>query len=354
MTTPRLPAEWEPQSGIMLTWPHERGGWGARLHAVEPVFVRIAHAVSRRQRLLISCRTAEHRRAVLKQLREGGVELDAVRLALCPSNNVWARDHGPITVERGGRARLLDFRFNGWGMKYPADLDNAISRALAAEGCFGATPLETLPFVLEGGSIDSDGEGTLLTTSRCLFHEKRNPELTRADWERSFGHWFGVTRVLWLDDGELLGDDTDGHVDMLARFAGNATILYQGCSEPDYPAKPSLDRMVETLRGFKTRSGHPYNLSALPWPSAKFSAGGERLPASYANFLVINEAVLVPVYGDAADDPACAIIGDAFPGRAVVPINALPLIVQHGSLHCVTMQFPASVALPAAPIPGAD
>lgn len=338
----------------MLTWPHDRGDWGARLPEVEPVFLRIAQAVSQRQPLLIGCRSEALRPVIRRKLLDAGAVVDNVRFAVCASNDVWARDHGPITVERDGAPCLLDFRFNGWGMKYAHALDDAVPRTLAASGCFGAAPLAAVPFVLEGGSIDSDGEGTLLTTSSCLLHPTRNPELTRADLERKLGEWFGVDRVLWLDDGELLGDDTDGHIDMLARFAGNDTLLYQSCSEETYPAKASLDRMVESLRGFRTRDGKPYALRALPWPSAKYSAAGERLPASYANFLVINQAVLVPVYGDAADDPACAIIGEAFPGRTVVPINCLPLIVQHGSLHCVTMQFPAGVTLSAAPIPGAD
>lgn len=329
----------------MLTWPHCQGDWAQVLERVEPVFMAIATAVARRESLLINCAATGQAERLRRALVAEGVPEEQLFLPLTPSNDTWARDHGPLTVSVDGCPRLLDFRFNGWGNKYPADKDNAINRELAAAGWFGNTPLEGVDLVLEGGSIDSDGKGTLLTTTACLLQPQRNPQLSRNAIESRLQTLFGVERVLWLEHGCIEGDDTDGHVDMLARFADPTTIIYQRCDEPDYRCYTALRAMEQELHNFRDARGRPYRLIALPWPQPKMDADGVRMPASYANFLLVNGAVLMPTYRDPADALAGRLLQACFPDRDLIGIDCLPLIQQHGSLHCVTMQFPAGIQL---------
>lgn len=338
-----LPAEWAAQSAVMLTWPHRNGPLGRILEQVDTVFTEIAAAVTAEEPLIIACLDEGHRSHVQGLLAQAGIAPDRVRLALAPSNDVWARDHGPITVLRDGRPLLLDFTFNGWGRKYPAELDNAVSRTLHQQGIFGTTPLESNSLILEGGSIDSDGAGTLLSTRKCLLHPQRNPEYDCVGYEGLFATLFGTQRVLWLDHGQLEGDDTDGHVDTLARFCDPHTIAYVRCDDPVDSHYPELQAMEADLQAFRDNSGAPYRLVPLPLPSPKYDEHGKRLPATYANFLIINGAVLMPVYDDPLDTLARDQLTTCFPDRRIVPINCLPLIQQYGSLHCVTMQLPRGV-----------
>lgn len=336
----RLPAEWAPQDGVQLTWPNDRGDWAPYLTRVEPVFVALAREIAQRERVLIACYDDAHCRAVAASLRAADVAMDRVRLVAAPSNDTWARDHGPICVEVDGRPRLLDFTFNGWGGKYDAALDDRITARLAAAGAFGACPVEPVELVLEGGGIESDGAGTLLTTASCLLAPTRNPHLDQAQLEARLGELLGVDRFLWLHHGHLEGDDTDGHIDTLARFCDPETIAYQGCDDPDDSHYPALAAMAGELRALRTRDGRPYRLVELPWPRPKRNADGKRLPATYANFLIVNDAVLIPTYADPADAAALQRLQTCFPDRAVVPIDCSALILQYGSLHCVTMQLP--------------
>jgi agmatine/peptidylarginine deiminase len=345
-TARRLPAEWEPQDGVMLTWPHEQGDWRPFLPEVEPVYVALASAISERERLVVCVLDEQHRRRVRSRLDAAGVATGRAQLCIAPSDDSWTRDHGPLTVCDGGAPRLLDFRFNGWGGKYPAERDDRISATLAAAGVFGATPFEAVDFVLEGGAIESDGNGVLLTTSSCLLAPGRNPRFTRAQIEQRLAELFGLRRVLWLEHGHLEGDDTDGHIDTLARFCDAGTIAYVRCEDPRDAHYPALAAMEQELMALRDMQGEPYRLVALPWPAAKRNAAGKRLPATYANFLVINGAVLVPVYRDPADRAALERIAQCFPGREAVAIDCLPLIQQYGSLHCITMQLPAGVLAP--------
>jgi agmatine deiminase len=338
-----LPPEWAPQSGVMLTWPHPHGDWAARLATVEPVFVTIARAVSLRERVLIGCHDDAHREHVAALLRAAGMESSRVILRVVTSNDTWARDHGPITVLCQNEPTLLDFRFNGWGGKYPYALDDAITRRLYEAGAFGDTPLQTVDLVLEGGSIEVDGSGTLLTTSRCLLAPTRNPAIGRERLEASLKELLGLNRILWLDHGYLAGDDTDSHIDTLARFCDARTIAYVACDDPTDEHYAELTAMEQELRGFRAADGTPYRLVALPWPRAKYNEDGERLPATYANFLIVNGAVLVPTYDDPADGIALDRLKECFPDREIVAIDCAPLIYQYGSLHCVTMQLPAGV-----------
>lgn len=338
-----LPPEWTPQSGVMLTWPHAHGDWSARLSTVEPVFVAIARAVSLRERVLISCYDSTHRGHVAALLRTAGVELSRVILRVVTSDDTWARDHGPIAVLCQNEPTLLDFGFNGWGGKYPSELDDTVTRRLYESGVFGATPLQTVDLVLEGGSIEVDGSGTLLTTTRCLLAPTRNPAFGRERLEKSLKELLGLNRILWLDHGYLAGDDTDSHIDTLARFCDTRTIAYVACDDPADEHYAELTAMEQELRRFRAADGTPYRLMPLPWPRAKYNEDGKRLPATYANFLIINDAVLVPTYDDPVDSVALTRLKECFPGREIVAIDCLPLICQFGSLHCVTMQLPAGV-----------
>ena len=338
-----LPPEWAPQSGVMLTWPHTHGDWAGRLASVETVFVAIAQAVSRRERVVISCYDNAHREHVENRLRAAGVELTRIVLRVVASNDTWARDHGPITVLCQNEPTLLDFGFNGWGGKYPHELDDIITRRLHETDAFGHTPLQRVDLVLEGGSIEVDGSGTLLTTTRCLLAPTRNPKLRRERLEATLKELLGVNRILWLQHGYLAGDDTDSHIDTLARFCDAHTIAYVACDDPADEHYAELTAMEQELKQFRAADGAPYRLAPLPWPRAKYNEDNERLPATYANFLIINGAVLVPTYDDPADAVALARLKDCFPDREMVAIDCLPLIYQYGSLHCVTMQIPVGV-----------
>jgi agmatine deiminase len=336
VTERRLPAEWEPQDGVLLAWPHENSDWRPYLDKVEPVFAEIVRQVSRFETAVIAAPDPE---LVRERLQKCGAQMERVRILPVATNDTWARDFGPITVQAYDRPTLLNFGFNGWGLKFASDLDNRINKRLQAQGLWNA-PLETVGLVLEGGSIESDGRGTILTTEECLLNENRNPHLTREELEEELQALFGSDRFLWLANGYLAGDDTDSHVDTLARLCPNDTIAYVSCDDPQDEHYAPLRAMEEELRCFRTREGRRYRLIPLPWPKPSFDEEGSRLPATYANFLIINGAVLVPTYDDHKDAAALQALSQAFPDHEIIGVNCLPLILQHGSLHCVTMQLP--------------
>ena len=258
-----------------------------------------------------------------------------------PSNDTWARDHGFISLvdDQGGR-RLLDFKFNGWGEKFPAELDNAINRRLYNEGKLEGDYIDCLDFVLEGGSIESDGKGTVFTTSCCLLAPHRNQPMSKEQIEARLKQELCAERIIWIDHGHLTGDDTDGHIDTLVRICPDDTLLYIGCDDPEDEQYEDLRLMEEKLKSFRTLEGKPYRLVKLPMPRPILFEG-ERLPATYANFLVINGAVLCPTYDQPdLDAEALRLIGEAFPDREIVDIDCRSIIKQHGSLHCCTMQYP--------------
>ncbi len=340
---PYLPAEWMPQDAILMTWPHADSDWRSRLSQADRTFAAIAAAVSRHQTALIGCRDGGHVWRVRELLDLAGADPTRCRLyAPVPSNDSWARDHGPITVFRDGRPVLLDFRFNGWGAKFPHDLDDRITARLRALGAFGETALESVDLILEGGGIETDGEGTLLTTAQCLLNPNRNG-LDRPELERQLREWLGFNRFLWLHNGHLLGDDTDSHIDTLARFCDARTLAYQGCRDPADPHYEALKAMAEELRTFRTAAGEPYRLIELPLPAARRDERGARLPAGYANFLILNGAVLMPSYDDPQDGVALQCLSGCFPNRSIIGVPCATLIHQGGSLHCVTMHLPAGV-----------
>lgn len=318
----RMPAEWEPQSMVQLTWPHKDTDWAPMLPEITRVYEEMAREIRKREALLV---------------------VDDI-----PHNDTWARDHGFITVvtspapSQGGEVLLLDFCFNGWGEKFPAELDNQINRQLYDRGLVKGTYEPHLDFVLEGGSIESDGRGTIFTTACCLMAPHRNQPLTQQQIEDRLKQWLGAERVVWLQHGSLIGDDTDGHIDTLVRICPDDTILYTG-GDDDHP---DLALMEQELRELRTLDGRPYRLLKLPLPRPIYERGerlevrGERLPATYANYLVVNGAVLVPTYAQPdLDAEAMRTIGLAFPDREVVGIDCRTVIRQHGSLHCCTMQY---------------
>lgn len=340
MLSIRLPAEWEEQDGILMAWPHAATDWKPHLTASQATFAAIIAEASRLGRVVLVTAAPEESRRFLRPVNAVMDRIDFYPIA---TNDTWARDFGPVTVFERSRPVLLDFQFTGWGGRFPADLDNQVSRKLKDHGVFGGNHLRTIRLTLEGGCIDSDGRGTLLTTRSCMANSNRNLHLTPAEIEHALQYFLGATRVLWLQSGYLAGDDTDGHIDMLVRFAPHDTLVYQSCDDPGDEHFESLTTMAEELRAWRTLDGRPYRLLPLPWPCPKHDADGERLPASYANFLVLNGGVLVPTYNDPHDSAALDVIRHAFPGRKVIGLDCTTLILQHGSLHCVTMQLPRGV-----------
>lgn len=336
----RLPAEWEKQDGVLLAWPHADSDWCAMLPAVEAVFIELCQAISRFERVIIVAPTIE---PVREQLLRAGVDLRQLLFFPMLTNDTWARDFGPITVYEDGNPVLYDFGFNAWGLKFAANHDNLITKNLSRLGAFGRCAVRTPGLILEGGSIESDGLGTVLTTSQCLLGPNRNPHLNRNALEQSLGKLLGFSRFLWLEHGYLAGDDTDSHIDTLARFCPNNTIAYVHCDDPKDEHWNALAAMESELQAFRTANGQPYQLVPLPWPQPCYGQDGHRLPATYANFLIINGAVLVPIYDLPQDAAALEMIAGLFPERAIRGINCRPLIEQHGSLHCVTMQIPCGV-----------
>ena len=370
-----FPAEWHPQSGVQLTWPHAGTDWAPLLAEVDDCFVSIALEILAHGELLLIVTPEPDRIKALLCERIPSRFLSHVRYFECPTNDTWARDHAFLTLLTEAGPRLLDFQFNGWGNKFPAELDNQINQHLISalsskgendEGLFHGTYESHLDFVFEGGSIESDGKGTLLTTSECLLSPNRNPDLTRDQIEERLLRYFHADRVLWLDHGYLAGDDTDSHIDTLARFCPNNTIAYvqwTDSSDEHYDALRAMETQLCSFRALgkllaevedapsatvPNASASDFRLIPLPMPSPIYDPDdGHRLPATYANFLVINGAVLMPTYGQPEnDEQARRQLQKAFPKYDIVPIDCRVLIRQHGSLHCSTMQYPIGVMIP--------
>lgn len=332
----RFLPEWAPQWGVMIAWPHADTDWAPILSAAEDCYCALAGAILARESLLVLCRDETHGEHIREKLRAQRCDLARLHLRVCPYNDTWARDFGPLAITQDAALKLLDFTFNGWGGKFDASLDNAVNKTLD-----WGVPCESVPLVLEGGSVESDGNGRILTTSQCLLNPNRNARLDRAQVEESLHAAFGSHTILWLEHGHLEGDDTDAHVDTLARFCDADTVAYVSCADSNdshYEALQAMERELQTL-------ARQHNLKLVPLPMAEpcFDTDGVRLPATYANFLIVNGAVLVPAYECASDSLALKQMTEAFPQHEVIGVPCLPLIQQHGSLHCVTMQLPEGV-----------
>ncbi|KZZ40494.1 agmatine deiminase [Thalassolituus sp. HI0120] len=337
----RLPPEWYPQDAVMLTWPHSNTDWSPYLNEVEPVYVEIAHQVLKRQSLLVICHSDEVQAHVQTLLQAADIDTGKLYTFVIPCNDTWARDHGPITLVNAKQQTLsLDFIFNGWGNKYDSPLDNAINKCLLQQPTIHAA-YKAVDLVLEGGGVEVDGQGHLLTTENCLLNPNRNPGVTREHIEQLLNQLFGSKKVLWLQHGSLEGDDTDSHIDTLARFAPDNTLVYVQCLDQHDPHFNELQQMERELKALRRHDGQPFTLVPLPMPTACFNQQGERLPATYANFLIINDAVLVPTYRQPElDNHALQQVQLAFPQHDIIAVDCLPLIAQFGSLHCITMQLP--------------
>jgi agmatine/peptidylarginine deiminase len=341
ISKPRFPAEWEPQSAILIAWPHAGTDWAERLAGAEETYIALVAAITRFEQALVCVADDDVEAYARARLSSARIDMDRVRFLPVPYDDTWLRDSGPIALREDDRFRLLDFRFTGWGGKFDASQDDLLVERLHEAGVFLKSSRQNIDFALEGGAIDTDGAGTLLTTWQCL-HE-RHPQVGRVELEAKLKDWLAQNRVLWLDHGYLEGDDTDAHVDTLARFAANDAIVFQACDDPADAHYNELQAMAAELATLRTFDGAPYRLFPLPWPRPILE-DDRRLAASYANFLIVNGAVLMPSYGDAADDAAAAVLAKAFPDREIVPVPCRPLIWQNGSLHCITMQLPEGLA----------
>lgn len=341
-----LPAEWHQQDCVQLTWAHRDTDWQPYLDDITRTLVQLAAAIAKHETVLIAARDAEEVATLLSH--ELSYEaMKNVRIVKCDNNDTWARDHAFITLlptqcdDKNALPRLLDFHFNGWGEKFAADKDNAINATLRKRCVLQGEYIDNGDFVLEGGSIESDGCGTVFTTSQCLLAPHRNQPLSREDIEKELLRRLAAKRIVWLDHGSLIGDDTDGHIDTTVRLAPNDTLLYMLCDNLADPQYADFKALEQQLRGLQTIGGKPYRLLPLPMPGAIYD-GDDRLPATYANFLVINGAVIVPTYAQPDNDrKAMKTIQTAFPDRDIIGIDARTVIRQHGSLHCLTMQYPA-------------
>lgn len=334
----RLMAEWEMDAGaILVAWPHAATDWAPMLDEVDRCYQDLVGAIVKEHAVVVI--TPEPGR--VKNLLAGLTGERQPLVVELPTDDTWTRDYGPLTVETpDGSRRLLDFQFNGWGLKFGAANDNLATSRLAASGFFRDPVENCRDFVLEGGSVETDGHGTLLTTTRCLMSANRNGRMSRGEIGAKLSAAFGTPHQLWLDHGALEGDDTDSHIDTLARLAPDDTIIYTGTSGQDDRQAEGLRRMAAQLRTFRTIGGLPFNLIELPLPDVITDEEGHRLPATYANYLVTSRAVFLPVYGQERNDAlARGMLKVAFPNHNVHTVDCRALIKQHGSLHCATMQL---------------
>ncbi len=335
-----FPPEWYPQSAIQLTWPHPDTDWDYMLEEVTSCYINIAVEIMKRQKLIVVCHNAETVKYELKEYK--GLFRNLILVEL-PTNDTWARDHSGISVINKGKKQVYDFTFNGWGLKFASNYDNQISRGLFKNGIFKSDVelINKKDFALEGGALESDGKGTLLTTSECLLSANRNSFMSKDEIEKYLKEAFGLNKILWLDHGYLSGDDTDSHIDTLARYCDEHTIVYVKCEDKKDEHYEALSKMEEQLKTFTDYQGNPYKLISLPMAKAAYDEDNERLPATYANFLIMNDVVLLPFYNDPErDTEAKEKLEIAFPTREIIGIDCSSLIRQHGSLHCITMQYP--------------
>jgi agmatine/peptidylarginine deiminase len=337
----RFPAEWEKQAAVLIAWPHRSGDFTNRLEAVEATYIFIAKTITQYQKLIIVCHDDSHQQHIKTLLLEDH-NIDFIQATV---NDIWVRDTVFLSVENDGQPQLLNFRFNGWGNKYVHHEDNALNHKLLAHHPFQGVSHKDIDFILEGGSIESDGKNTLLTTRQCLLNSNRNTGLTQDAIEQQLLLHLGANRVLWLDQDNLSGDDTDAHIDTLARFCSATTIAYTSCEDTEDRHYLGLKRMETQLQTFRMRTKEAYQLVALPLPKLIYDEDGQRLPANYANFLIINGAVMVPAYDDPMDEIAAERLKSCFPHHKIIATPCRPLVYQYGSLHCMTMQFPEKVFL---------
>ncbi len=336
-----LAAEWDPRfDAVMLSWPHAGTDWAEMLSEINECYINMLHAfLANGVRTIVLTPEGNRMRELLR-----GLPANLLSVVEVPTNDTWVRDYGPLTqFEENGQPLLNDFQFNGWGLKFAADRDNMVNSRLQSRDVLTRAMADNLDFVLEGGSVESDGEGTIMTTARCMLSPNRNNARDKKVVEEQLCLRLGAKRVLWLDYGALEGDDTDSHIDTLARFVNRDTIVYTECDNPEDSHFDELTMMRQQILALRTADGSPYNAIGLPLPDPVYGPDGERLPATYANFLITPRGVFLPTYAQARKDRLAAdMLSMVFIDRPIVPVDCRALIRQHGSLHCATMQIPSS------------
>lgn len=339
-----MPAEWEPHEGTILTWPHipkgekEHPHWPGLFDHIPAVWARMVKELEQGEDVHIVIHNRETEDAATAAMKEAGVTGDRVTLHRISNQFAWARDHGPIVVKnREGKRLFLDWGYNAWGGQWPYELDDQVPTKLAKALM---QPSVTIPMILEGGSIDVNGQGTLLTTEDCLLNPNRNPDLTKEQIEAQLKEHLGLKKILWLGQG-IQGDDTSGHVDDLTRFVAPSTVITIVSDDPKDPDYAPLQENLKRLRTMADQDGTPLTVIPITQPKPVM-VQGQRIPASYANFYIGNECVLLPVWNDPHDAAAIKVLQDCFPTRRIVPIDSRELTWGLGSFHCVTQQIPAS------------
>lgn len=337
----RLPAEWEDQEAVLMAWPHLDSDWGYIIREAREQFARLVSAmIQNGERILLLSVEPDATYSYLREYMDrNGMSVPRdfrEDIVFMEHNDTWTRDYGPIGVinKDTGTPALLDFGFNAWGLKFPANLDNQVNSRLKGKVLDDGAYVDCRDFILEGGSIETDGNGTLLTTAECLLNPNRNPTYTRQEIEKILSDRLGFDRFLWLHHGHVEGDDTDSHIDTLARLAPDDVIIYSG-GDPE-----EMRLMEEELKGFTTRQGSPYRLVKLPAPDPIHDEEGRHLAATYANYLVTPRAVYLPTYGQFENDTlALELLKGVYPERKIIGVDCTTLIKQGGSLHCSTMQL---------------
>lgn len=333
-------AEWEKQDAILLSFPHKDSDWNPYLGEVSLLYCKIIVEILKVESCILVCKNKiETENFIINYFSKNTLDKSLLKRLYCvtlPSNDTWARDFGGITIKKGKKNCVLDYGFNGWGLKFASNFDNQITQSLGDLGVFSH---KTKKLILEGGSIDGNGDGILLTNTQCLLEKNRNPFYDKKEIEKILKKDLGIKKILWLNSGYLSGDDTDSHIDTLARFVDKNTIVYVQCNDINDEHFEALDKMEAEIKTLRNTNNKPFKCIPLPFVSAKYY-GGERLPATYANFLFINGAILLPIYNDANDNVAIKILQESCPKHKIIPIDCSILIRQHGSLHCITMQFP--------------
>lgn len=332
-----FPAEWVKHEATWLSWPHKEASWPGKIETIYAPYCQFIKIVATAEKVRINVKDEAMKAEATRHLQEAGADLAQVEFYFNESNDAWCRDHGPAFVLNGREKAVVDWRYNAWGNKYPPyDLDDVIPTKIAQHFDL---PLYTPDIVMEGGSVEFNGAGTILTTTACLLNENRNPELSREQIEQYLLEFYGAEQVLWLGDG-IVGDDTDGHIDDITRFVNEDTVLTVVESNPLDENYLLLQENLEALKAMRLLSGKPLNIVQLPMPSPVIHED-TRLPASYANFYIANAAVIVPTFRDVNDEKALKIIQDVFPDRKVIGIDSTDIIWGLGSFHCLSQQEPA-------------
>ena len=334
-----FPAEWAKQEALWLSWPHKEESWPGKIETIYKPYCEFIKVVAAGQKVRINVANEEMQNFAITALKEVTTDFSNIEFYFNPTNDAWCRDHGPAFIinRATNQKAVVDWGYNAWGGKYPPfDLDDVVPTRIAKE--FNL-PLFTPDIVMEGGSVEFNGAGTIMTTTACLLNKNRNPHLTKEQIETYLKEFYGQEQVLWLGDG-IVGDDTDGHIDDITRFINENTVLTVVEEDPTDENYEILQENLATLRSFRLLNGEPLHIIELPMP-APVIYDETRLPASYANFYIANDVVVVPIFNDKNDQRALDIIQGCFPTRKVIGINSVDIIWGLGSFHCLSQQEPA-------------